>query len=186
LAGAALVLTACSGGGKQQTASQTTATVAVETTAATTTTAPTSAKPNLGVTQRYESSDGVYAGKITVFRYRSSSVLPTDLESQLRIQDKRSVAVELRVCVTKAEDDDKAADVSWGSWSLCDDSGASYEAWSSWSDSLTVQPLYPDGKATPAGVCRRGWVPFEIARSARPTFIEYNTGEGSILRWPLN
>jgi hypothetical protein len=50
---------------------------------------------------------------------------------------------------------------------------------------VTVQPLYPDGKATPAGVCRRGWVPFEIARNARPSQIEYNTGEGSILTWPI-
>jgi hypothetical protein len=182
---AGLLLAACSNSGENQTAAGTTATVPVETTAAPTTTATTKPPTGLGVTQRYESSDGMYAGKITVFRYRDGSVLPGDLEAELRAEDKRSVAVEVRVCVTKAMDDDNAADLGWSVWSLGDDSGASYEAWISWSDSVTVQPLYPDGKATPAGVCRRGWVPFEIARNARPTLIEYNTGEGNILTWPL-
>jgi hypothetical protein len=182
----AAFLSACSGNDDGERASSTTATIPVETTAATTTTTATTKPPTgLGVTQQYKSADGNYAGKITVFRYRDASVLPGYLEAELRAEDKRSVAAELRVCVTKAVDDDNAADLGWSVWSLGDDGGASYEAWSSYSDDVTVQPLYPDGKATPAGVCRRGWVPFEIARSARPAFIEYNTGEGAILTWPF-
>jgi hypothetical protein len=181
-----LLLAACSNSGDSQTATATTTpTVPVETTAATTTTATTKPPTGLGVTQRYESSDGMFAGRITVFRYRASSVVPDYLEAELRKESKRSVAVELRVCVTKAVDDDNAADLGWSVWSLGDDSGGSYEAWISWHDSVTVQPLYPDGKATPAGICRRGWVPFELPRNARPSQVEYNTGEGGILTWPI-
>jgi hypothetical protein len=186
IAAALLALVAgCSGGGERQTTSPTAA-VPVETTATTATTTATKPQtPTLGVTQQFQSTDGVYRAKITVFRYRDASVLPADLEAELRAEHKRSVAVELRVCVTKAVDPDNAADLGWTPWSLGDDSGATYEAWSSWSDSVTVLPAYPDGKATPAGVCRRGWVPFEIPRNARPSQVEYNTGEGSILTWPI-
>jgi hypothetical protein len=76
-------------------------------------------------------------------------------------------------------------EIGWAPWSLGDASGGSYEAWSSYSDDLTAKPVYPDGKVTPKGTCRRGWVPFEVAKGAKPTFVEYNTGEGNVLTWPL-
>jgi hypothetical protein len=179
------VLAACQrdDGGQQATA--TTATVPVETTSATTTTKPPDAK-RLGVTQKHTSADGS-AGNVTVFRYRDDGVLPGYLEAEVRKEGKRTVAIEARICITaKSPDVEGEITLSWGPWSVGDDSGGSYEAWTSYHDSLLVQPPYPDGdKATPVGTCRRGWIPFEIARDMRPTFIEYNPGDGNILKWPI-
>ena len=94
------------------------------------------------------------------------------------------MAIEVRVCITKAPDN--AGSVSWAPWSLGDAEGRSYEAWSSYQDSVRARPLYPsDDKVTPVGTCRRSWVPFEIPRTAKPTFVEYNTGVGNVLKWPF-
>jgi hypothetical protein len=120
-----------------------------------------------------------------VFRYRDAAAYSSDSEAALRKEEgKRSVAVEVRVCVTKAVGEEPPY-VSWYSWSLGDDSRGSFEAWSTYSDSATVQPLYPEDKVTPVGTCRRGWLIFEITPAAKPTFVEYNTGSGNVLTWPL-
>jgi hypothetical protein len=111
-------------------------------------------------------------------------VLSADLESELKREDKRSVAVEVRVCITELPPDLDGS-VSWAPWSLGDDQGGSYEAWISWSDDVTVQPLYPNEKVTPVGTCRRGWVPFEVPQNWRADFVEYNPGEGKVLTWPI-
>jgi hypothetical protein len=184
-----LALAACSGGND---ATEQPQAIRAETTAATTTTvAPTTTKPTgLGVTQNYRYEEpgyegGVSAGKVTVFRYRDASVLPSYLESELAKESKRSVAIEVRVCITELPPGIDGS-VSWAPWSLGDDQGASYEAWISYSDDVTVQPPYPDGKTTPVGTCRRGWVPFEVPRNWKPDFVEYNTGEGNILKWPIS
>jgi hypothetical protein len=80
-----LALTACGGNDakEQPQAIPAETTVATTTTIATTTTKPT----GLGVTQKYRAEDpdtgDVYAGRVTVFRYRDATVLPADLESDL-------------------------------------------------------------------------------------------------------
>jgi hypothetical protein len=165
--------------------------IPAETTVATTTTvAPTTTKPKgLGVTQtnQYEEpgfEGGTYASKITVFRYRDASVLPSYLESELAKESKRSVAIEVKACVTKAPPNAETS-VSWSPWSLGDDQGASYEAWISYSGDETVQPSYPQEKITSVGTCRRGWVAFEVPRNWRPDFVEYNSGFGKVLKWPI-
>jgi hypothetical protein len=56
----------------------------------------------------------------------------------------------------------------------------------SWTGEITAKPEYPDQKVTPVGTCRRGWVPFQVPRKWRPDFVEYNTGDGNILKWPIN
>lgn len=179
-----LLLAACGGSGNGGTAAP--EAVPVETTAITATTAQTATTKatGLGSTQQYESFDGAYSGRITVYRYREGGLLPTDLENEVAKEGQRTVALEVRVCVDK-EDPSDPSYVHWAPWSLGDDSGGSYEAWSSYSDNLRAQPLFPDGKVTPPGTCRRGWVPFEVARNAKPTFVEYNTGNGDVLTWPL-
>jgi hypothetical protein len=185
-----ILLAACSSSGGKRNAGDQPAAVPVETTAPTTTVAPTTTQPAaLGRTQRYETFAGIsgdsYSGRVTVYRYRDASILSADLENELRKENKHSAAVEVRVCVDTTPAG-QPAEVSWGPWSLGDANGGSYEAWISWSDSVTVTPLYPDGKTTPQGTCRRGWVPFELPRGAKPTFVEYNTGEGEPLTWPLS
>jgi hypothetical protein len=186
-AAGALLLAACSsGGGESQSAASTTATIPVETTAPTTTTVPTTTSPKqtLGVTQKYASTDGEATGNITVYRYRDAAVYGQQ-EATLRNDDgKRSVAIEVKVCVTKYPENENPY-VSWEPWSLGDDAGGSYEAWASYPDDSKVQPLYPQDKTTPVGTCRRGWVVFEVTKNAKPTFVEYNTGDGNVLKWPL-
>jgi hypothetical protein len=89
-----LTLTACSSNDAKDQPQA----IPAETTIATTTTiAPTTTTPNgLGVTQNYREVDpdsgGIYAGRVTVFRYRDASVLPANLESELTKDKKRSVA----------------------------------------------------------------------------------------------
>jgi hypothetical protein len=112
--------------------------------------------------------------------------LSPDLESELAKESKRSVAIEVRVCITEAPPGkDNETGVSWQPWSLGDDQGGSYEAWISYSDDVTVQPPYPDDKITPVGECRRGWVPFEVPRNWKPDHVEYNNGTGNTLKWPI-
>ena len=164
--------------------------IPAETSVTTTTVAPTTTKPPaLGVTQKYRAVDpdtgDVYAGRITVFRYRDASVLPANLESELAKEKNRSVAVEIRVCVT--ESPPPPADpttLSWLPWGLGDNGGESHSAGLTYMDDMTVQPQYPDFLITPAGRCRRGWVGFEIPRNWRPDFVEYTAG-GQSLTWPI-
>jgi hypothetical protein len=181
-------LAACQGddnGGQQ--ASETTGNVAVETTvaAATTTTRAPDAKVR-DATQKHTGSDGSSAN-ITVFRYRDREVVPSDLESEIKKQNKQTVAIEVRTCVTNnASPAEGEITLSWAPWSVGDDSGGGYEASSVYSDSLLVQPLYPNNdKPTPVGICRRGWIAFDIGRNMRPSFIEYNAGDGNILKWRI-
>jgi hypothetical protein len=181
----ALALAGCSGNDKPEQPPQA---IPAETSVTTTTVAPTTTKPNaLGVTQNYRAEDPgeegeTYAAKITVFRYRDASALESDVESELVRKGKRTVAIEVRVCITEAPPDSY---VAWQVWSLGDDQGASYEVLQGWSGDITAQPVYPDQKSTPVGTCRRGWVPFEIPRNWKPDFVEYNTGAGNILKWPI-
>ncbi len=185
-----VVLTACSGTGGNRNETEASA-VPVETTAATTTTiAPTTTKPKgLGVTQVYRTEEigyegGTYEGKVTVFRYRDARALEPDVEAELNAQGERTVAIEARVCVTKVPPG-KEVYISWQPWSLGNDQGESYEVLSSWSGEITTKPIYPEDKVTPVGTCRRGWIPFQIPRKWQPDFVEYNTGEGKILKWPI-
>ena len=165
--------------------------IPAETTVATTTTiAPTTTKPTgLGVTQSYREVDpdtgNVYAGKVTVFRYRDASVMPADLESELTKKKKRSVAIEARVCVTKSPP--PPADpttISWLPWGLGDNAEESHSSEINLVDDMTLQPQYPNFITTPAGRCRRGWIGFEVPRVWRPDFVEYTAG-GQSLSWPI-
>jgi hypothetical protein len=179
-------LVACQGDdGGQQAATTTTANVAVETTAATTTTRAPDAKVQ-DATQKHVASDGSSAN-ITVFRYRDREVVPGYVDAETKKQNKRTVAIEVRTCITKnASQAEGDITLSWGPWSVGDDSGGGYEAFSAYSDQLLVQPLYPQSdKPTPVGTCRRGWIAFDIGSNARPTFIEYNAGDGNILKWRI-
>jgi hypothetical protein len=183
----ALALAACNGNDAKEQPQA----IPAETTVATTTTiAPTTTKPTgLGATQNFREVDpdtgNVYAGRITVFRYRDASVLPADLESDLTKEKKRSVAIEVRVCVTEAPA--PPADpvtLSWTPWGLGDNAGQSYVAGLTFMDDMTVQPIYPDFLVTPVGRCRRGWIGFEIPRNWHPDFVEYTAG-GQSLTWPI-
>jgi hypothetical protein len=182
---ALLALAACNGndGANEQPQA-----IPAETSVTTTTVAPTTTTPNgLGVTQnyRYEDPDNgdVFTGKVTVFRYRDASALERDVESEQRRKGFRTVAVEVRICVTEAPA--PGVPLSWQPWSLGDEQGQSHEALTSWSGETTSQPTYPEDKVTPAGTCRRGWIPFEVPRTWKPDFVEYNTGQGNILKWPI-
>jgi hypothetical protein len=183
-----LALAACSGNDKPEQPPQA---IPAETSVTTTTVAPTTTtKPEgLGVTQNYRYEEpgeegGTFAAKVTVFRYRDASALEPDVEADLTRKGKRTVAIEVRVCITEAPPGSDPY-VAWQVWSLGDDQGQSYEVLQGWSGEITAQPVYPDQKSTPAGTCRRGWVPFEIPRNWKPDFVEYNTGAGNILKWPI-
>jgi len=181
------LVAACNGGDEPKEQPQA---IPAETSVTTTTVAPTTTKPNaLGVTQKYRAEEpgfegGAYAAKVTVFRYRDASALEPDVELELRRKGKRTVAIEIRVCPTEVPPDADSY-VSWLSWSLGDNQGASYEALQSYSGEITAQPVYPQDKITPVGTCRRGWVPFEVPRNWKPDFVEYNTGTGNVLKWPI-
>jgi hypothetical protein len=167
--------------------------IPAETTVATTTTiAPTTTAPNgLGVTQTYREVDpdtgDTYAGRVTVFRYRDATILPADLESELAKEKKRSVAIEVRVCVTESPPPPaNPTNLSWLPWGLGDDAGESHSSGlnTASAEEMTVQPAYPDFLVTPVGRCRRGWIGFEIPRNWRPDFVEYTAG-GQSLTWPI-
>ena len=187
-----LALAACSGGNDANDANEQPQAIPAETSVTTTTVAPSTTKPPaLGVTQTNEYEEPGYEGetsaaKITVFRYRDASVYVPNQEQELAKEGNRSVGLEVRVCITKAPRGQEGKSyVSWAPWSLGDDQGGSYEAFGSYSDDATVQPLYPLEKITPVGTCRRGWVVFEIPRKAQPDFVEYNSGFGDVLKWPI-
>jgi hypothetical protein len=99
----AAALAACSGSGSGNDGAAAPEPVPVETTTTTTTAPTTTTNPvALGSTQKYETYDGEAANRTTVFRYRDSAVYG-DVEATLRKEDgKRSVALEVRVCITKA------------------------------------------------------------------------------------
>jgi hypothetical protein len=168
--------------------------IPAETTVATTTTvAPTTttARNGLGVTQNYREVDpdtgGVYAGRVTVFRYRDASVLSASLESDLAKAKKRSVAIEVRICVTKSPPPPANPTIlSWTPWGLGDNAGESHPAgiFSTDQSYMTIEPAYPDFLVTPPGRCRRGWIGFEIPRTWLPDFVEYAAG-GQSLTWPI-
>jgi hypothetical protein len=163
--------------------------VPVETTAATTTTiAPTTTTPKgLGVTQthRENGDDGIWVVKVTVFRYRDARALEPDVEADLNKEGKRTVAIEVRVCMTQVPAGVSDPYVSWEPWTLDDNQGGSYPPLSEWSGEITTTPVYPQDKVTPEGTCRRGWVPFQLPRTWRPDSVEYNVETGNILRWPI-
>ena len=186
VAGLLAVVAACSGGDDEPTGRP--QAIQSETSVTTTTVAPTTTTPNgLGVTQnyRYEDPDNsdVFTGKVTVFRYRDASALERDVESEQRRKGFRTVVVEVRICVTEAPA--PGVPLSWQPWSLGDDQGQSHEALTSWSGEITTQPTYPEDKVTPAGTCRRGWIPFEVPRTWKPDFIEYNTGRAIFSSGPF-
>jgi hypothetical protein len=181
-----LLLAGCNGGNGD--AKEQPQAIPAETSVTTTTIAPTTTKPTaLGVTQnyRYEDPDtgDLFTGKVTVFRYRDASTLEPEVESERRRKGFRTVAVEVRICVTEAPA--PGVPLSWQPWSLGDDQGQSQEALTSWNGDITTQPTYPEDKITPTGTCRRGWIPFEVPRTWKPDFVEYNTGQGNILKWPI-
>jgi hypothetical protein len=192
VAGCVLLLAACSGSDGNG-ASEEPQAIPAETSVTTTTIAPTTTTaPNgLGVTQTNEYEEpgeegGTYAAKITVFRYRDARALEPDVESELNSNGKRTVAIEVRVCITKAPPGKEGESyVSWEPWSLGDDQGASYEELTTYSGEITALPVYPNDKITPVGTCRRGWVPFEVPRNYKPDFVEYNSGFGDVLKWPI-
>jgi hypothetical protein len=106
--GCVLLVVLASCGGNNDAKEQPQAIPAETTVATTTTVAPTTTKPEgLGVTQTNEYEEpgeegGTYGANITVFRYRDASALETDVEADLTRKGKRTVAIEVRVCVTKA------------------------------------------------------------------------------------
>lgn len=63
--------------------------------------------------------------------------------------------------------------VNWATWSLNAKDGTTIEPADSYSTDVLIAPLYPDGKVTPVGTCRKGWIPFEVPAKWRPEFIEY-------------
>jgi hypothetical protein len=188
VAGLLLALVGCDGNNGDT--NQPPQAIPAETSVTTTTVAPTTTKPNaLGVTQTYREEEpgeegGTYVSKVTVFRYRDASALESDVEAELKRKGKRTVAIEVRVCITEAPPD-MTTGVSWEPWSLGDNQGVSYEELTSYSGEITALPVYPDQKTTPVGTCRRGWVPFEVPRDWQPDFVEYNPGSGNILKWPI-
>ena len=185
----ALALAACNGNDAKE---QPQAIPAETTVATTTTVAPTTTKPTgLGVTQTYREVDpdtgDTYAGRVTVFRYRDASIFPADSESELAKEKKRSVAIEVRVCVTESPPPPaNSTNLSWLPWGLGDNAGESHSSGlnTASAEEMTVQPTYPDFLVTPVGRCRRGWIGFEIPRNWRPDFVEYTAG-GQSLTWPI-
>lgn len=61
--------------------------------------------------------------------------------------------------------------------------GEAYTPAGSYSTETLVGPLYPNGKETPIGTCRKGWLPFEVPRKWKPDYVEYNPGYNKILTW---
>jgi hypothetical protein len=179
-------LAACQGDDGGQQASDTTGNVAPETTVApTTTTRAPDAKVREG-TQKYDDGTGGSAN-VTVFRYRDAGVLPAYAASEWKREGKRTVAIEVRTCVTgKPVDIEDEVTISWAPWSISDAGGGNYEAYSAHTDLLVVQPLYPQNdRPTPVGTCRRGWIAFDIGSTTRPTVIEYAPGIGNVLKWRI-
>jgi hypothetical protein len=145
----------------------------------TTTTAPKN-EVKIGTTQDYKDADG-YHIRFTVFRYRELG------ESPYR-PTRRSVAVEVRATVLAAPPPDElgfggAPRLTWMAWTLQDAAGHTYEAEASGDEDFA---LYPEDKATPVGTSRRGWIPFQLPRNAKPTTIEYTPEDANrSLKWPI-
>jgi hypothetical protein len=166
-----------------------------ETITATTTTiasTTTTTLSGLGVTQATARMIRIRAPSMPVespcFAIAMPASYPQTMKQRQK-QRKRSVAVEVRGCVTKSPPPPAGANpttLSWLPWGLGDNAGESHPAGIESTDQsyMTIQPHYPDFLVTPAGRCRRGWIGFEIPRTWRPDFVEYTAGDQS-LTWPI-
>jgi hypothetical protein len=147
--------------------------------APTTTTEPKPQDVAIGATQDYK--DVGYHIRFTVFRYRELGKNPYR-------PTHRNVAVEVRATVLAAPPPDEfgfggAPRLTWMAWTLQDAAGHTYEAEATGDEDLT---LYPEDKATPVGTSRRGWIPFQLPRKAKPTTIEYTPEDANrSLKWPI-
>jgi hypothetical protein len=111
----------------------------------------------------------------TVYRYRDLGLLGYQ-------PARRSVAIEIKATVVATKE---PVTLGWSPWSLTDDAGHSWEASYSEDERMADEPAYPDGKETPAGTSRRGWLSFTLPAKAKPTVIEYSPGYGQTLKWKI-
>lgn len=132
-----------------------------------------------GATQTYR--DEFSQVRMTVFRVRDLGPLASiGFESG---PERRGLAIEVRGTVVSSSE---PVDFGWQPWSLGDEAGHTWPAAQVEATQPFEEPLYPDGKATPVGASRRGWITFELPPKARPTFIEYAPGLGSgVLKWKI-
>jgi hypothetical protein len=191
LPGLALLVAACSGNGAKSGSTAPTTLTTTATTLATTTTEPTSttARPKLttelGKTKPFVGDDGVNKTRlrIGVLAYSDNATLPSYRDPNDPRPGYKYVAIEVRTCaVYKNYPDDIT--VNWETWSLDGKDGTTIEPSGSYSPDTLIAPLYPDGKVTPIGTCRKGWIPFEVPTKWKPDFVEYNPGDGQ-LTWRL-
>jgi hypothetical protein len=185
-----LVVAGCASGGGQRAASPTTtSTTTTSTSTSTTTTArPTTTKPTnqVGKVKPYNVDDGVDKSRVTigVLAYSDNALLRTYRDPDYPAPGHKYVAVQIRLCAV-AKNYPEPITVNWEPWSLNSNDGEAYPPADSYSPETLVGPLYPDGKETPIGTCRKGWLPFEVPNKWKPHYVEYNPGYNKILTWRL-
>jgi hypothetical protein len=156
------------------------------TTAAPTTTTQPQTTSEIGKTKPFNGDDGTYKtnARIGVLEYSDNAVLPSYRnEPDLTRPGCKFVAIQVRFCLVSTNYPDDVS-VNWATWSLNGKDGTTIEPSGSYSPDVLIAPLYPDGKVTPVGTCRKGWIPFEVPAKWWPEFIEYAPEDGR-LTWRL-
>lgn len=186
-----LVVAGCGDGGTNQAATTSTASTTTTTSTSTTTATtvkPTTTKPTneLGKVKRYVADDGINKSsvRVAVLAYSDNATLAAYRTPDDPRPGFKYVAVEIRMCAVSKNFPDPIT-VNWPPWSLNDDGGASYPPAGSYSPETLIGPLYPDGKATPIGTCRKGWLPFEVRTKWKPDYVEYSPEDTNTLTWRL-
>ncbi|MEW2353420.1 hypothetical protein [Spirillospora sp. NPDC029432] len=154
----ALLPGACSSGGARPTATP----PATATSAATAPSTPTSPPGPLRLKQPFTLSNDPFPVTATAFAYRQPlpSRFPPDRSGYV------FAGLDVRVCI---EAGPGPVGVSWEPWSLTYADSTIAEPVSAWSDDWFSVPLFPGegfGKSVRPGKCVRGWVIYEVRKSA--------------------
>jgi hypothetical protein len=162
---------------------------ATATSAPSTSAPPASREHHIGDMQLAISDDPPYRaeGRVTLLAYTGNALQPAYRNDPLSSGTPKGfkyVGIQVRMCIVKNNYPDPVRP-SWDPWSLTSKDGDTYEPAREYNTGVLVTPLYPDGKATAVGQCRRGWIPFAVPQAWKPDTAEYDPAAGDRLTWQL-
>lgn len=181
----ALAVAGCSSPQESATPAQATPTTSAEARDTAAVEMPTPTPPAEVPVGRAQVSEGADATlRVAVLRVRQP--LPAVIPGLPERRGYEYAGVEVRTCVVKTAPGTQVG-VSWSPWSLTDADGVVTEPLTGWSDSWWNVPLYPNGDhAVRSGRCVRGWIPFEVKKGSKQSYVSYQPPLNAPLEWVIS